>query len=343
MYVKLIDPRKHGKTAYHNEGSCQKTLNYLVHEAKKGKGEVDIFFDQERDNLGPGQVQLAIDHNTKGLRARQEKFFSLIIAPSENELRHIKNNDQLLKDYTRQVMELYAANFNLKDGIKLRSSDLVWFATIHLDREYRGTDKEVLAGKAQVGGKRPGLHTHLHVIVSARDREQKLTLNPGGRRSRFNLMQWQMAAGQQFEGQFHYKALEQEKLKPRQRDASRDSGRAKRITERIEALNLLLPKAERLDVERIRQIAVNREYDKTFYRSLKRLEKVAEEGLPLGHPYHLLQTGREKTTGRPRPGLSVRHLLQEVQRALQPGKHRPLRTEEIGEREGSRRGEIELE
>ncbi|MFB9865679.1 DUF5712 family protein [Rufibacter immobilis] len=331
----------HGKTAFRNEGSCQQTVNYLVHEAKKEDGNLDIFFDQYRDNLAPDVVRKAVDDNAKGLRTTQEKFFSLIISPSENELRHIRNSYQLLKDYTRKVMELYASNFRLKDGRQLQSKDLVWFAALHLEREFRGTDKEVLAGQAQVGERRPGLQTHLHITVSARDREQKLTLNPGGRRSRFNLMHWQAAAGRQFEAQFRYTALEKEKLRPRQRDASRDSARASRIRDRVEALNLLLSKGDRLEVKRVLQIAVKREYDKTFYRSLKRLEVVAVQGLPLQHPYHLLKTGRVKRVEAAVPGRQARQFIIAMQKALQH-REKISPTEEIGERKGKRKGEIEM-
>ncbi|WP_062546117.1 DUF5712 family protein [Rufibacter tibetensis] len=343
MYVKLVNPKIHGKTAYNNKGSCQQTLNYLIHEAKREAGEYDIFFDQTKDNLRLEIVRNAIDNNVKGLRSHQEKFFSLIIAPSETELRHIKNSDQLLRNYTRQVMELYASNFNLKEGRRLQSKNLLWFAAIHLEREYRGNDSEVLAGNARVGERRPGLQTHLHVIVSARDREQKITLNPGGRRGRFNLMNWQTACGRQFENQFNYSALETEKLRPRQRDSSRDAARAKRIGERVEALNLLLPKSSRLDGEQVKQIAVSRQYDKTFYRSLKHLEEVAREGLPLQNPYHLLRTGREKVAQQTSSRLQARHLLHAFRMALQPREDRSSHTEDIGERKGKRKGEIEIE
>jgi hypothetical protein len=343
MYLKLIDPKTHGKAAYNNKGSCHQTVNYLVHEANKDRGEVNIFFNQDRDFFRPEHVQHAIDNNTKGLRAQEHKFYSLIISPSENELKHIQNNEQQLKGYTRQVMELYALNFNLKDDIKLQSDDLVWFATIHQEREYRGTDNEVIAGKAMVGEKRPGLQTHIHIIVSARDKEQKVTLNPGGRRSRFNLMNWQRAAGQQFEKQFDYKALENEKLKVRERDSSRDGGRAKRIEERIEHLNLHLPKERRLEAERVKQIAVKREYDKTFYRSLKHLENKAVLGLPLHHPYHFLNTGKEKQTVYSAPRLQASQLLNAIETVTYTSGGQNARTENIGENRGKRKGEIEIE
>ncbi|KAA5538742.1 DUF5712 family protein [Adhaeribacter rhizoryzae] len=343
MYVKLIDPKTHGKAAYNNKGSCLQTINYLIHEARKDRGEVAIFFNQDDDFIRPEYVQQAIDNNTKGLRVQEQKFYSLIISPSENELMHIHNNEQLLKDYTRQVIKLYAGNFNLQGGRNLQSEDLIWFGTIHQKREYRGTDKDVLAGKALVGERRPGLQTHIHFIVSARDREQKITLNPGGRRSRFNLMKWQQSAGQQFEQQFNYIALEREKLKVRERDSSRDSGRAKRIEERIEFLNLQLPKEGRLEVERVKQIAVKREYDKTFYRSLKHLENKAVLGSPLHHPYHFLKTGKEKQTIHRAPLLQARQLLSAIETITYTSGRQKTKTENIGENRGKRKGEIEID
>jgi hypothetical protein len=44
------------------------------------------------------------------------------------------------------------------------------------------------------GESKPGLQTHVHVIVSARDAEQKITLNPNTTVARFNRVQFQAQA-----------------------------------------------------------------------------------------------------------------------------------------------------
>lgn len=76
----------------------------------------------------------------KGLGKHEEKFYTIIISPSEDELRHIGNDDEKLKSFVRRIMDDYARNFNLKDGRKLEGEDLLWFATIHADRNVKNLD-----------------------------------------------------------------------------------------------------------------------------------------------------------------------------------------------------------
>ncbi|WP_051359620.1 DUF5712 family protein [Adhaeribacter aquaticus] len=340
MYIKLINPKTHGLAAYNNNGSSLQTLNYLVQEAKREQENSDIFFNQEEDKLTSEQVRQDIDTNVKGLSGKDAKFYSLIISPSADELSHIKNDEQLLKFYTRQVMELYAQNYKLKEDRQLTSQNLVWGAAIHHYRSYRGTDKEVLAGTAKVGEKRPGLQTHVHVIVSARDREQKITLNPNARKERFNLIDWQRKSGQLFEKHFRYTAQEKEKIKVKQRDPSRDAVRALRIRERVNIINTIVPPAQRLDAERVNNIANGRNYDKTFYRSLNRVELKAQQGKPIDNAYHLLETGREQNKSTSAP---TRNLIYALQQALHSGTNSNTKTEEIGEGKRPKKGEIEID
>ncbi|GAA4366138.1 hypothetical protein GCM10023185_37060 [Hymenobacter saemangeumensis] len=338
MYVKLINPATHGKAAYNNSGSSAQTLNYLKQEAGRD-GEEASFFSAERDGLSAAELRQEIDSNVKGLRADDAKFYSLVISPSESELRHIDNDEVKLRDYARKAMEQYVANFQLKDGRQLGSQDLVWGATIHQERSYRGTDPEVSTGQAKIGEQRPGLQTHIHVIVSARDAEQKITLNPGGRRNRFDLMKWQAAAGAQFEKQFGYTAQAHEKLRPKQRDVSHDAGRVARIGERVATLNLRVMKEERLDPQRVQQIAQGREYDKTFYRSLATVERRAQLGQPIDNAYHLLSTGRE----RPEPQHAASTLLHAVQQAVRSNTGREEKTEHLRAKRGRDSAELDIE
>lgn len=338
MYTKLIDPKIHGQKAYDNKGSSAQTANYLKQEASKD-GKEAVFFGADKDNLSAVEVTQNIDNNVKGLRAADDKFYSLVLSPSEAELAFIGNDEKKLKAYTREVMEHYASNFNLKDGRKLDSENLVWAATIHQDRHYRGTDPEVSGGTAKAGEKRPGLQTHIHIIVSARDDEQKITLNPAGRRDRFNLVEWQQRAGQQFERQFGYTAQVREKVRQRERDASRDAGRAARIGERVEGINQLVPKEQALDPQRVQKIAADREYDKSFYRMLNRVESRAKQGLPIDNAYHLLATGRE----RPQQQQGATATLRALQQAVRSGSRRDERTENISQKKGRNSAELDIE
>jgi len=179
MYIKVIHPKTNGKNAYSNTGSARQATNYLEGEAKK-VGEQAVFFNSEKDGMTGDKAVALIDDNRKGLRKDDMKFYSLVISPSQEELAHIGNDPVRLKAYTQDVMHAYAKNFNLKDGKKLAAKDLVWVATQHNERIARGTDE------GPTGVKKEGLQTHIHIMVSARDKEQKSTLNPLGTPQRFN-------------------------------------------------------------------------------------------------------------------------------------------------------------
>jgi hypothetical protein len=301
MYAKLINPKSHGLKAYDNSGSAARAVNYLTQE-KRENDEQATFFGAKKDGLTGEEVMAQIDNNVKGLRADDAKFYSLVLSPSEEELAHLgANRDEQLKAYTREVMQLYAANFNLKDGKKLGSEDLVWAAVIHQDRAYRGTDAEVIAGEKKAGEKKEGEQTHVHIIVSARDAEQKITLNPGGRADRFSLKGWQTAAGRQFEQQFGYEGEHTKgphasrRTGPERDPEAAMARRSEKLVTRVEALNAYLPKNDQLDAARVVKIAKEREFDLSFYRLMGKVEHRAHEGQPMSSAatYQLLETGRE--------------------------------------------------
>ncbi|QKG55023.1 DUF5712 family protein [Hymenobacter sp. BRD67] len=207
MHTKLINPKANGKNAYNNQGSAAQALNYLTHEARKN-GREALFFDGQQDALDRGSVLAALDNNVKGLRANEAKFYSLVLSPSPEELAHIGGGDEAkLRAFAREVMASYAVGFRLKDGGAVGKEDLVWGAIIHQERTHRGTDAAVREGEVRPGQARPGLQAHIHVVVSARDRAQRVTLNPGGRVSRFSLRDWQEEARVIFERQFQYQGL----------------------------------------------------------------------------------------------------------------------------------------
>ncbi|MCC3154732.1 DUF5712 family protein [Hymenobacter sp. BT770] len=343
MYVKLINPKTHGKAAYTNTGSSAQTLQYLQHEAV-GEGQEAAFFSADADQLNAAQVRQAIDTNVKGLRAGEAKFYSLVLSPSEQELAHIGGDPEKLRAYTREVMQQYAQNFNLPGGRKLGSQDIVWGAVLHQDRTHRGTDPEVVAGTAKAGEKRTGRQAHVHVIVSARDAEQQITLNPGGRRQRFDLMRWQAASGRHFERQFGYVAQEHEKLRPqatRQRDSTHDAGRLEKIAERVARINLLVPREQRLAPDTVQGIAVAREFDKTFYRMLARVEERARDGRPIDNALQLLSTGREQAAAPQRQATTALHAVQHLIRRARNTQDE--RTEHVAEKPGRRGAELDIE
>ncbi len=203
MYSKIINPAKHGNMAFNNKSSAARLGNYLNKEPSS-KQEKGVFFN----NLGDydkKRVVESIDNNVKGLTSKDDKFHSLVIAPSAKELEHIGNDQAKLKAFTIACMEKYAANFNLAGGKILSEKDLVWYATIHQNRAFKGTDLEVLNGEKKSGDLKEGLQTHIHVVVSARDKEQRITLNPNtSNRNRFKMTAWFEANTRQFNQQFDF-------------------------------------------------------------------------------------------------------------------------------------------
>ncbi|GAC1594723.1 MAG: hypothetical protein NVS3B25_17760 [Hymenobacter sp.] len=343
MHVKLINPKVNGKKAYNNQGSAAKSLNYLTHEARKD-GHEARFFDGQQDTLSREELLAALDNNVKGLRANEAKFYSLVLSPSPEELAHIGGGDEAkLRAFTREVMAAYAAGFRLKDGGAVGEDDLVWGAIIHQERTHRGTDTAVREGDARAGQPRPGLQAHIHVVVSARDRAQRVTLNPGGRVSRFSLRDLQDEARLVFERQFQYQGPP-----PKRKETSVISApnpkRNARIAERVEQLNRQADPSQRLDAERVQRIAQGRGYDPIFYDRLRRLEGRARHGQPLDNAYHLLATGREEPA-HPNTGHQVRQALHSLQQTLRAtmGPER-VATQDIGEqpRRGHHQWEAEL-
>lgn len=121
----------------------------------------------------------------------------------------------LLKKYTERCMDEYARNFG-REGIN-SSKDIVWFGKVERDRYWKWKDKEVIHNRkilskisklekqgkideietlrkelilesgVRTGGKdipvyemmpKNGVNYHVHVIVSRRDKEQKVSLSP---------------------------------------------------------------------------------------------------------------------------------------------------------------------
>ncbi|MGI4744271.1 MAG: DUF5712 family protein [Janthinobacterium lividum] len=311
MYAKVINPKTNGKKVYDNKGSSARLGNYLAHEAKEA-GQVAAFFGVP----GSGEKTLEevvalIDNNVKGLGKDDSKFYSLVLSPSPEELTHMGNDAQGLEKYTQNVMELYAKNFTLKGGRELSEPNLVWAATIHDDRKNRGTDEGVQ------GQKKDGLQTHIHIVVSARDADQKVTLNPLGTPDRFNRVQFQANALAQFDIQFGVvnskdlgkleptrKQLVAEKADEITTKAAANKRGEKPLTEvqiaakdarldtQVARVNSKLHDNNQLDSKRVKEIAKERKYDNVFYATLGQIERNAEKGTYTPGPYQYLATGR---------------------------------------------------
>ena len=159
-----------------NKGSCQKLVNYLNKENDSGSlANRTFFFSANEDRVKSNEVIQHIDQNVGQLRKDESKFYMITLNFSPAELKHIRNNKEKIKEYTRGVIEDYARNFK---GRELKPEDIIWYAKIEDTRYYKGTDRKVKEGKAKQGTKKPGLNTHVHIIVSRKDRKNKLKLSP---------------------------------------------------------------------------------------------------------------------------------------------------------------------
>lgn len=324
MYAKVINPKTNGRKVYNNNGSSQRCANYLVQEAKESGEEARFFGTPGSGYRTADEVVAMLDGNVKGLGKDDPKFHSLVLSPSKDELLLIGNNPQALEQYTQNVMDLYAKNFNLKNGRELGEQNLVWAAIIHQERKNRGTDEGVQ------GEKKDGLQTHIHVMVSARDADQKITLNPLGKADRFNRVQFQAEANTQMEVQFGRvtplaltaktptrrervaekveeitsKAAanrrEKKPLTPEQ-IATKDA----RLDVQIARVNSKLMAHEQLDPARVKDIAKERKYDNVFYATLGQIERNAEKGKDTPDPYAYLTTGRVTREPQLRMGSSL--------------------------------------
>src|SRR6056297_2435591 len=126
MYIKVINPKIHGKTAFGNTGSCAKLVDYLSKENENIQLSIrELFFNSDRDYISSNEVIHCIDNNRKGIANGRSRFHSLVIAPDADELKHIDYDPMKLKEYTKSVMKVYADNFNLEKGKK--SPRKIWF------------------------------------------------------------------------------------------------------------------------------------------------------------------------------------------------------------------------
>ncbi|MHC1705806.1 MAG: MobB family relaxase [Tenuifilaceae bacterium] len=222
--------RTHGAKDYvkGNKASCSDLVEYLnkENEGKALPGQ-EYFFNNRNHDVNNLTVIDSIDHNVKGLKKTDTKFFMLSINPSQRELHHlatmacgrkIENVSELnpgelekynamLKDYTNNVMELYAAGFYRG----LTANDIVYFSKLEQERHFTHADESLSRavqymkddgkscsavikelnnqrapdvkqfyenGIVHEGDKKEGLQTHIHIVVSRMDRDMKKSISP---------------------------------------------------------------------------------------------------------------------------------------------------------------------
>lgn len=159
-----------GKGLSQRSGSCGGLVAYLEKEVQ---GQ---WFGLDREDVPAAEVVAALDQNKRNLNRDADKYYQVVLAPSQAELRHIDSDPDKLRAYTRAAMEQYAANF----GKGIEGRDLVYFAKVEHERTTNHQDRAVQLGDVAKGQAKAGPQTHIHVIVSrtenlARYAERKKT------------------------------------------------------------------------------------------------------------------------------------------------------------------------
>ncbi|GGF28783.1 DUF5712 family protein [Hymenobacter cavernae] len=137
-------------------GSCGGLVAYLEKEVQ---GQ---WFSLDREDVSAGEVVATLDANKRNLNRDADKYYQVVLAPSQAELRHIGSDPEKLRAYTRTAMEQYAANF----GKGIEGRDLVYFAKVEHERTTNHQDRAVQVGDVARGQAKAGPQTHIHVIVS---------------------------------------------------------------------------------------------------------------------------------------------------------------------------------
>jgi hypothetical protein len=159
-----------GKGLSQRSGSCGGLVEYLEKEVQ---GQ---WFSLDREDVPAAEVVATLDQNKRNLNRDADKYYQVVLAPSQAELRHIDSDPEQLRAYTRAAMEQYAANF----GKGIEGRDLVYFAKVEHERTTNHQDRAVQLDEVAKGQRKPGDQTHIHVIVSrtenlARYAERKKT------------------------------------------------------------------------------------------------------------------------------------------------------------------------
>lgn len=195
MHTKIVGNSK----SDNNKGSSEDLASYLEKEDKeKPFDQRTHFFNSEEDRIRKSRVVSSLDGNNKKLKQKEAKFFMVNISPSAKEQAHIlkkitgreikevgelsknelKAYEHELKSYTKEVIKNYAQNLN-RDN--LDEKGILWYGKVEHTREYKGTDPLVKEGKAKSGAKKEGLQSHIHVLVSRKEKGNGRSISPFSR------------------------------------------------------------------------------------------------------------------------------------------------------------------
>lgn len=171
MNIKIQNAGMNG--ASDSKGSCSDLAHYIDHEDKDRLAaglEPLPYTTPSGDEVTTNEVIAAIDANTKGLTKDADKFFQIIVSPSQDEIRAMGGTDEEVYEnglkLIRAISDVYAQNFN-REGLE-DSSGLEIFWKPHFTRGNDGN-----------------LQFHIHGIVS---RKSKCIDGLGGKQLKISPM-----------------------------------------------------------------------------------------------------------------------------------------------------------
>ncbi|WP_437400110.1 DUF5712 family protein [Flagellimonas lutimaris] len=81
-------------------GSSGDFVNYLEKENEgKAPEDQELFFNQTENQIDAQRVIAEIDANTSKLSKRDPKFYSIMVSPSQGELKQIGDDPEKLRQY----------------------------------------------------------------------------------------------------------------------------------------------------------------------------------------------------------------------------------------------------
>ncbi|WP_108424420.1 MobB family relaxase [Flagellimonas amoyensis] len=128
-------------------GSVRDFVRYLDKENEGKAPELqELYFNHKENGIDAERAIAEIDANTAKLKQREPKFYSLVVSPSQRELKHIGDDPEKLRHYTREVMKAYAASFYRDQEVTVK--DILYFAKLERERTYSEKDREVKENQA---------------------------------------------------------------------------------------------------------------------------------------------------------------------------------------------------
>ena len=302
MHTKILNPKRHLHQNKANYGSARQSVNYLMHEQLNDKAAV--FFSRDAAQIKPDQVIASLDANQGRLSVSQEKFYSVVLSPSREEIRMTseRNNWQ---EFTRECLKNYAHTFNLKQ--KVDHESLLWYAILH---EARKEKVRRIQEDPTITGVN-GVNAHVHVLISALDKNQQQRLHPRNKKKHFHIRDFALSNQETFEKMYGYsqhktaELLQTHPLSERQQDM---------VMQSVEKLNRFYEGTKNtLNGSEVIQMAQNHPYGKDrVFHNMRKLNSTLSTGGHIIDPYAYLNHGKEVNYERnvePMAGQDIKQAL----------------------------------